>query len=330
MTGPTDPFVGNHGDAPVDALVDALTDLGRHLDVHPPPEERATPSLATRVLDRIDDLDRIGALYRIDGSASPAVGTTPADGSAPPHGSRNGVVLKTGRWRSRPSRALGVAAALVVLVTVVLAIEPTRDAVAGWFGIGAVRLEQVDRLVTPDPLPSPDIGSLASTPGSRPESPGAGGDGAGTDAGGDTGNIVAQLAAAEDQLTFPIHLPDKSLTGAPQRVTVDPAVTIGLVEITYSDFTLVEVASRPGELPPLTKLMPPGATVRYVSVGAYPALWISGTPHELAYIRPDGSFATDTIRRAGNVLLWEAAGVTHRLEGLLSLERAQSIAATMP
>jgi len=297
LTGTPDPLA----DGLAGALVDALVDLGRHLDVHPSSHRPESSNLTTRVLDRIEGL-------------------------APPEGSSNMAVLPPDHRRLRRPRMIGVAAAVAVLLAVVVVMEPTREAIAGWFGIGAVRLEQVDGLVTPDPTAPRAIGPPGSTTGTLTEPHGHGTEPADSD----EPTVAAQLAAAETRLAFPIHLPDTSVTGRPLRVTVDPAVATGLVEITYRDFTLVEVASLPGELPPLTKLMPPGATIRNVSVGTYPALWISGTPHELTYIRPDGTFATDDVRRAGNVLLWEAGGITHRLEGLASLEGAQLIAATMP
>jgi hypothetical protein len=73
----------------------------------------------------------------------------------------------------------------------------------------------------------------------------------------------------------------------------------------------------------LKKLASGGSRVEGTHVGAAPGLWVSGARH-VAF------FAGRSPRLAGNVLLWEAAGTTYRLEGPnLSKEDAISLAQSL-
>ena len=58
----------------------------------------------------------------------------------------------------------------------------------------------------------------------------------------------------------------------------------------------------------LKKLASGGSHVEGARVGGAPGLWVSGARHVIF-------FAGQSPRLAGNVLLWEADGVTYRLEG---------------
>lgn len=226
--------------------------------------------------------------------------------------------------RRRASLALvGVAAAAAVLVALV-AVEPARTAVAGWLGIGAVEVTQA-----PAPGPGP------AAPPASSHHPSA------TTAPTSVGTVVPlgpnpapfgpdQLAAAQAALPFPIHLPSSAVAGAPRTIAVDHAVGTGLVEVAYPTFTLVELASRPDAEPIMSKTVGPGTRILDVRVGTRPALWLDGQPHQLSFVRPDGTYDTDRTRQAGSVLLWEDGGISHRIEGLDSLDAALDVAATMP
>jgi hypothetical protein len=67
----------------------------------------------------------------------------------------------------------------------------------------------------------------------------------------------------------------------------------------------------------LKKLAAGGTSVEDGGLGTEPSLWISGVPHDL-------NFPGASPRLAGNVLLWETAGTTLRLEGK-SLSREDGI-----
>ena len=57
--------------------------------------------------------------------------------------------------------------------------------------------------------------------------------------------------------------------------------------------------------------------------------WISGHPHDIVYVGPNGEPIPDSIRLAANVLIWEQGTVTIRMESLLSLADAVRIADTV-
>ena len=57
--------------------------------------------------------------------------------------------------------------------------------------------------------------------------------------------------------------------------------------------------------------------------------WISGGVHEIIYLDPNGVPISNTLRLAGNVLLWQRGDVTLRIESSLSLEQALAVARTV-
>lgn len=66
--------------------------------------------------------------------------------------------------------------------------------------------------------------------------------------------------------------------------------------------------------------------LKSVTVGGSPGIWIEGPTHFVAFLDPSGTFIQDTVRLAGNVLLWERGDVTLRLESALPLEDALRVA----
>ena len=210
-----------------------------------------------------------------------------------------------------PRRArtlVAIAAVVVVIAGAVVAIAPARHAVADWLGIGAVEIRRSDH-----PLP---VGSSAVTV-----------PGAVTIPGQVDPAVAARLAAARRVVDFPIVVPRDRAAGALRGVQVDRRVRGGLVVLRYAHFTLVEIATdKTG--PTIGKLLGQGATVDPVTVNRGPGMWIKGG-HEIGYLDRSGNFETDTVRRAGPVLLWGRAGVTYRIEGLPRLTDALAIARTL-
>ena len=198
-------------------------------------------------------------------------------------------------WRLDPRRLRQLAAAiLVVTLAALAALPPTREAIADWLGVGGVRITQTDQ---PPPTGRPD----------RPPSP--------------TLPPTALDDVAAD-LSFDVRRADPALAGPPLAVAVDPRVATGVLEIRYRAFTLVQLASAPGEPPVLDKFVGGGTSVRPATVDGHDGFWLSGEPHEIGFIGPDGRLDADSVRRSGNVLVWEDAGVTSRIEGLETLDAA--------
>jgi hypothetical protein len=65
-----------------------------------------------------------------------------------------------------------------------------------------------------------------------------------------------------------------------------------------------------------------------VTVNGGRGFWLEGAPHQFFYRDPDGSVRPDTLRLAGNTLLWEQGGVTLRLEADLTRDQALRLAST--
>ncbi len=176
------------------------------------------------------------------------------------------------RWRLLLAAVLAAAAGLA-------ATPPVRSAVASRLGIGAVRIDPVDR------LPS-------------------------------TGTTIDPVAPARGAVSFPVRLADPALAGPVRAVATDPAVPGGLVAITYERFTLTEIAASAGQRPVIAKLVGPDTAIEYLTVRGQEAVWLSGAPHAWSYLDPDGNLRTEPFRQAGDVLLWVDGNVTFRIEGL--------------
>ncbi len=69
-----------------------------------------------------------------------------------------------------------------------------------------------------------------------------------------------------------------------------------------------------------------GASVAQVSVDGEPGYWISGPPHLLRYLGPDGEERAEATRLVGDSLVWERGGTLYRIESGLGLVETLRIA----
>jgi hypothetical protein len=76
------------------------------------------------------------------------------------------------------------------------------------------------------------------------------------------------------------------------------------------------------------KLIMAGTTVDGVEVAGAPAYWLAGAPHVFMF-DAGGPLVEDSTRLTGNVLVWEADGITYRLESNLSLNESLTIAESL-
>ena len=79
----------------------------------------------------------------------------------------------------------------------------------------------------------------------------------------------------------------------------------------------------------IEKHLGPGTTLESARVGDEAAYWIAGGQHQLQYLDRDGRVRPDTTRLAANTLLWEADGVTYRLESGLDLDASVELASQL-
>ena len=73
----------------------------------------------------------------------------------------------------------------------------------------------------------------------------------------------------------------------------------------------------------------PGTSVQQVAVEEAPGMWIEGAPHQVLYRDAQGRVFEDSLRLAGNVLIWQVGDITLRLESRLSLDPSLDVARSM-
>lgn len=186
----------------------------------------------------------------------------------------------------RRRRRLVLALAVLAAVLVGLAASPARTAILRFFGIGAVRVEIVDRLPAVEP--------------SSPIAPGR------------------QITPAET----PFRLLRSDLLGEPDRIYVDGDVVTLLYGSPERVRLLVTQIGTAELRPELVKKLATASTdMRFVTLAGLPgpALWIEGEPHVV--VLPDAP-----PRLARNTLVWAQSGRTLRLEGALGEPAAVKIA----
>lgn len=145
------------------------------------------------------------------------------------------------------------------------------------------------------------------------------------------------LDAARAAVTFPVRVPDAAALGAPDDVLVDTA-PVQRVTLVYRERqgiptspqagVAVLVVELRGDVEPafFGKGVGPGTKIEPVTVAGAPGYWLEGAPH-LFFIRTaDGSIRDETLRLAGNTLIWVDAGVTYRLEAQIARDEALRIA----
>jgi len=90
---------------------------------------------------------------------------------------------------------------------------------------------------------------------------------------------------------------------------------------------LVMEAAASDSAPAFVKVAGPSTTISQVTVAGGPGEWITGAPHGVSFpVGPDGR--TDSFRLAGNVLIWNQAGLVLRIESGLDERGALRVAAT--
>jgi hypothetical protein len=228
--------------------------------------------------------------------------------------------------RHRPVRTVRRSVLLAAGLLVVLA----GVAVAAGFGIRGV---EIIFSKTP-PSVSPRVSPAPSPTGSGPPSLGA------SLALGDR----VSLGEADQRLagSFAVELPRVRSLGRPDEVYVNFVVPGGEAALVYGSrpgmpaapqigvaALVVEFRGSVAQGPFLGKIVGPGTTVERVTVNGEPAIWISGAPHEVYARDRNHQIVPETIRLAGNVLLWEHDGLTLRLETALGRTEAIRIASSV-
>ena len=175
-------------------------------------------------------------------------------------------------------------------------------------------------------LPGVQIYPVPETPSSRP-----------TTALTFAGQRVATAAEASRIAGFTVRTP--AALGDPSAIYVETAPV--RVTIVYASVKGIPISPQAGvsaivvefkgnlETQIMAKATGPGTTLDAVPLGTGVAYYLAGQPHQFFFRDPAGNIQPETLRLAGNTLLWTDGGVTYRLEAQVGLEEAVRIASTL-
>ena len=206
------------------------------------------------------------------------------------------------QWRSALVLAF---AALALAVGAAFAVPPARTAILEWLGLSGVKIERVPE---------------------QPRAP------VGADLG--LGRPVS-LAEARRLAGYPVLVPSLAGFERPSEVWFGPSLPGGQVAFVYprSDsrhprILLTQFRAEPG-FQYIGKLAAPGTRIEPVTVNGEPGYWLAGEPHAFLFVDPQGRIRDETLRLAGNTLLWQYGALTLRLEGAGTKAEALAIARSL-
>jgi len=216
-------------------------------------------------------------------------------------------------WR----RPLAVAATALLIVAIALAAyPPSRDAIARWVNLHTT-IQRVPNPPTPSPLPSGSTGERLHL------------------------GSPTTLEAAQQRVSWKIAVP--STLGRPDEVYLKEPPTgpsqdeVTLIytsrpDIPASRFTGVSVVvmEARGNFNEIffQKTMGTSGAIEEVNVGGHVGYWITGEPHDFFFTAADGQRYFDTLRLAGNTLLFDDNGTLVRIEGDLTRDQAIQLGAS--
>jgi hypothetical protein len=201
--------------------------------------------------------------------------------------------------RPVPRRALVIAlAVLAVIVGAVFAVPQTRAAILEFFHLRGVTIERVREL----PTVSVQTG-LGTFLGEQ-----------------------VSLQEARERAGFEVVVPKE--LGEPDEVYFQESPPGGMVSFVYGTkedprALFTQFAARVDET--IFKKVAPDTKIEPVTVAGQPGFWLEGA-HFFSYLDRHGDMQSEQVRLAGNVLLWERATRTLRLEADISKEEALRIA----
>ncbi len=226
------------------------------------------------------------------------------------------------RWpfwsRLQPAWRLALAAAVaaLLLAAAVLALSPTaRVTVADRLGLRGLVITSGTPVPTPPGTPVGETLRLG-----RP----------------------VTLAEARARVAFPILVPALPDLGPPDQVYLDERLPGGEVALVWRPRPGFPAGTQPdvgllltewrgglGSAMLAKKLIEPNTQVEEVTVDGERGYWISGQPHQFLYEDPSGRVVPETIRLAGNTLVWERGTLLLRLEASVSKDQALRVADSM-
>jgi hypothetical protein len=153
---------------------------------------------------------------------------------------------------------------------------------------------------------------------------------------------ATSLDEARRRADFPVRAPTDPRLGVPDEVYrgVSTTGSHDVITLVYTSRAGIPVSREAGVSALVVefrgrvdetlfgKVAAAGTRIEDVTVNGGKGFWIEGEPHLFFYRDEAGMIWSETLRLAGNTLLWEQDGVTFRLEAQVPREEALRIAAS--
>ena len=222
-------------------------------------------------------------------------------------------------WRQVASPRYGLAPALVTVALVLVAVlvfSPDARATAA----DILRLRGVEIFRGPVPTPSPSP--------SRSSELGLG--------------ALVTIEDARKGAGYPVVVPTDELLGAADEVYLRALATSDQISFLYRVRPGIPLSAEAGVAALVSefsggsvderffgKVLDRDTTVEMVTIDGQPGFWIQGRPHLFFYSAgPGGEILQETLRLAGNTLIWQRGPVLLRLEAQVDRATALRIAAS--
>lgn len=146
------------------------------------------------------------------------------------------------------------------------------------------------------------------------------------------------LDEARRTASFPIRVPADARLGVPDEVYLDGRDRVTLVYLsrrglppTSAPGVSALIVELGGQLDAgfLGKGVGPGTRIEDVTVNGARGFWLEGDPHFFFYRAAGGQILQETLRLAGNTLLWQDGEVTYRIEAHVTRDEALAIASSL-
>jgi hypothetical protein len=198
-------------------------------------------------------------------------------------------------WRRPAAIALAI---LAVAVAAAMAVPQARTAIFRWLGLTSVRIVHVDTLPSVPVNTQLDLGERVTTAEARSSV---------------RYHVYMPRKAGRPDAVYLLHFPPGGqvsfIWGSPSRP-----------RLLFSQFR----GSRTEQF--IEKLVPTGTRVERVRVDGERGYFLAGEPHQFYYVNSEGQVIQESIRLAGNTLLWEHDGLVLRLEGDFDKQDALALA----
>ena len=243
--------------------------------------------------------------------------------------SRIAVPRRVPWWRGLASPRYGFAPALVTLalaLVAVLVFSPEARATA----TDILRLRGVEIFRGPVPTASPTpFRSPGAVPSATPSSALA------------LGTPVS-IAEARAAAGYQVVVPTDAILGEPDAVYLRAAATSNQVSFLYTVRPGIPLSTEAGVAALVSelsggrvdeqffgKVLDRNTTLENVTIDGQPGFWIQGQPHFFFYnAGVSGRVEQETLRLAGNTLIWQRDGLLLRLEAQVDKATALRIAAS--